>query len=65
MKERFEPGDRVRLKDRPFGAGTITRVISGGYGQQLMAEVRWDTGMFGGPFVRDLERVAVDAGPTP
>ena len=64
MEELFGPGDRVQLKERPFSAGTIVRVIPGGYGQQLMAEVRWDTGEFGGPFIRDLERLA-DSRPTP
>lgn len=61
MQEGFNPGDRVRLKERPTGDGVITKVILGGYGQQLMAEVLWDSGWHGGPFIRDLVRVDSDS----
>jgi hypothetical protein len=65
---RFDVGDRVRLKERPFADGTVHRVgWDGENGQQLMVEVRWDTGGFGGPFVRDLVRIEApqDAGVRP
>ena len=57
--DRFEVGDRVRLKENPSGDGTVSRVgWDGENGQQLMVEVKWNTGWFSGPFVRDLVRIS-------
>lgn len=66
-EDRFEVDDRVRLKENPFSDGTVHRVgWDGAWGQQLMVEVKWDTGGFGGPCVRDLARVeAPSEDPTP
>lgn len=58
MDDRYKPGDRVRLREAPFSQGTISCVgWDGAWGQQLMVEVKWDSGGYGGPFVRDLERI--------
>jgi len=58
MGDRLKPGDRVRLREAPFSDGTINRVgWDGAHGQQLMVEVKWDSGGYGGPFVRDLVRI--------
>jgi hypothetical protein len=62
MANRLKTGDRVRLREASFSDGTVHRVgWDGAYGQQLMVEVKWDTGGFGGPFVRDLERIEEEA----
>jgi hypothetical protein len=58
MEDRLKPGDRVRFREAPLREGTVSRVgWDGAWGQQLMVEVKWDTGGFGGPFVRDLVRI--------
>jgi hypothetical protein len=68
VTDRLKPGDRVRFREAPFSEGTVHRVgWDGAYSQQLMVEVKWNTGGFGGPFVRDLERIeeVPTPGPTP
>lgn len=57
MADRLKSGDRVRMLGG-FSRGTVSRIgWDSAYGQQHMVEVKWDSGGFIGPFVRDIERI--------